>query len=433
MCSENPFSSLATVFSWLQEQWSAITTAQSSWKATPATATGFLDVGFLDVRIEASRDIVPRRCAEGPVSVFCRWIQWVLAVNAFDVQHVKSTAEFVAEGGEASVYRLDGLAYKMFKKKEDFDNELTVLRAVRQHAAHHPNIVELVDWADICIVSRFYAGGTLFSRMGSDHGFTWKSRCDVLHGISKGLQHLHCNEPQIVHADIKSTNVLIDEKGQAKLADFGNSVFLQHGQVEVEPKGFGTPGYCDPSCIVSSKVRKETDIYAMAMVILETLTRRPAAVQKAGRYEYSFEHVHAIAQVAGMLDKRGLWAPAIAQLLAGLAFACSDVDMSDRPTAAELARQLQDMLSDETLHSPFGIAQIVYPDGSMFDGEVCSLQQSFQPHGTGTHQSQAGHSYSGGWVCGRKSGRGRQTLPSGKSFVGEFSEGKLVTIVQRLA
>ena len=145
---------------------------------------------------------------------------------------------------------------------------------------------------------------------------------------------------------------------------------------------------------MSSKVRKETDIYAMAMVILETLTRRPAAVQKAGRYEYSFEHVH-IAQVAGMLDKRGLWAPAIAQLLAGLAFACSDVNMSDRPTAAELARQLQGMLSDETLHSPFGIAQIVYPDGSMFDGEVCSLQQSFQPHGTGTHQSQVGHSYSG--------------------------------------
>ena len=356
----------------------------------------------------------------------------MLAVNAFDVQHVKSTAEFVAEGGEASVYRLDGLAYKIFKRKEDFDNELTVLRA-GQHAAHHPNIVELVDWADNCIVSRFCAGGTLFSRMGSDHGFTWKSRCDVLHGISKGLQYLHCNEPQIVHADIKSTNVLIDEKGQAKLADFGKSVFLQHGQVEVEPKGFGTPGYCDPSCIVSSKVRKETDIYAMAMVILETLTRRPAAVQKAGRYEYSFEHVHAIAQVAGMLDKRGLWAPAIAQLLAGLAFACSDVDMSDRPTAAALARQLQGMLSDETLHSPFGIAQIVYPDGSMFDGEVCSLQQSFQPHGTGTHQSQAGHSYSGGWVCGRKSGRGRQTLPSGKSFVGEFSEGKLVTIVQRLA
>eukprot|EP00439_Symbiodinium_sp_Y106_P036360 s3225_g4.t1 len=124
---------------------------------------------------------------------------------------------------------------------------------------------------------------------------------------------------------------------------------------------------------------------------------------------------------------------AIAQLLEGLAFACSDVDMSDRPTAAELARQLQGMLSDETLHSPFGIAQIVYPDGSMFDGEVCSLQQSFQPHGTGTHQSLAGHSYSGGCVCGRKSGRGRQTLPSGKSFVGEFSEGKLVTIVQRLA
>ena len=85
---------------------------------------------------------------------------------------------------------------------------------------------------------------------------------------------------------MKSTNILLDGQGKARLADFGKSVMLQRGQVEVEFHKGGTPGYCDPSFILSSIIRKETDVYGMAMTMLATLARRPAAVKKAGRLEH---------------------------------------------------------------------------------------------------------------------------------------------------
>ena len=125
----------------------------------------------------------------------------------------------------------------------------------------------------------------------------------------------------------------------------------------------------------------------------------------------------------GILDKRGLWPILAAQQLAACAFGCLDVDMSDRLTVSELSKQIQRIVQDETLHDPSGVAEIMYPDGSTCSGEVLNLQP---------HRSQAGHAYSGGWVCGVKSGRGRQTLPSGKCFDGDFAKGKLVSMVQRL-
>ena len=67
-----------------------------------------------------------------------------LAVNTLDLQHTLCKAELIPQGGEATVSHLDGIAYKVFERKEDFENELTVLRATRHRAAHHSNIVELV-------------------------------------------------------------------------------------------------------------------------------------------------------------------------------------------------------------------------------------------------------------------------------------------------
>ena len=157
------FSFLVIVCSWLPEEWSKITAPQESASQKPATAADLLGHVEQDLScLHASGDMGLRRtCAEGPTSLACRAIRWIeraLAVNTpFDVQHNSSRAEFVLEGGEAteSHLDLDRVAYKIFERKVDFENELTVLRALQRRAAHHANMVELVSWADNCIAALY--------------------------------------------------------------------------------------------------------------------------------------------------------------------------------------------------------------------------------------------------------------------------------------
>ncbi|CAK0805497.1 unnamed protein product, partial [Prorocentrum cordatum] len=102
----------------------------------------------------------------------------------------------------------------------------------------------------------------------------------------------------------------------------------------------GTIGYADPLYIRTGHVTERSEVYSFGMVLLETLTRRPPALQHAnGRIEYQFSHLDGeLANVRAMVDKRGEWPPQLADEVGSLALRCTHKQEA-RALAACLCRR----------------------------------------------------------------------------------------------
>jgi len=96
-------------------------------------------------------------------------------------------------------------------------------------------------------------------------------------GASEGLAYLHhdCN-PRIIHRDIKSSNILIDENFEARLSDFGIAKCLSTTRTHASTSVVGTIGYIDPEYARSSRLNEKSDVYSFGIVLLELLTGKKA-------------------------------------------------------------------------------------------------------------------------------------------------------------
>ncbi|KAL5204877.1 hypothetical protein ABZP36_009748 [Zizania latifolia] len=102
----------------------------------------------------------------------------------------------------------------------------------------------------------------------------WPRRCKVAVGAAKGLMYLHHDcTPAIIHRDIKSTNILLDEDYEAKIADFGIAKVAAEDSAEFSCFA-GTHGYLAPELAYSLKVTEKTDVYSFGVVLLELITGR---------------------------------------------------------------------------------------------------------------------------------------------------------------
>lgn len=100
---------------------------------------------------------------------------------------------------------------------------------------------------------------------------TWRERVHVAICAAKGLVYLHedCNPP-VIHKDVKPTNILLDHKFHAKIANFGpNATHMLTGAT-------GTPGYVDPSYSCVAEVGPSCDIHSFGVVLLQLVTGKPA-------------------------------------------------------------------------------------------------------------------------------------------------------------
>jgi serine/threonine protein kinase len=136
--------------------------------------------------------------------------------------------------------------------------------------------------------------GSLDKYLQSDIAITWKQRWKLAADVSKGLYHLHYHDPEILHRDLKSLNVLVDDQDRAKLTDFGLAEVKSETRntTKIEPgKLAGSLLWMAPELFsMEAKTTKETDIFALAIILWEIAARK-----------YPYEKVDNISMVPALL------------------------------------------------------------------------------------------------------------------------------------
>nr|XP_043634488.1 uncharacterized protein LOC122605592 [Erigeron canadensis] len=168
--------------------------------------------------------------------------------------------------------------------KEGFLREIELLTSCK-----HSNIVSLLGFSkearEMILVYEYAFKGSLSEYLGSTSkkiNLNWSQRVQICLDMAHGINYLHTDmegKPRIVHRDIKSDNILLDENLNAKIADFGLSKFHPANQ-EVSAiytnNIAGTEVYMDPEFLTTNKYKKESDIYSFGVVLFEILSGRLA-------------------------------------------------------------------------------------------------------------------------------------------------------------
>ncbi|KAF5443285.1 hypothetical protein F2P56_035854 [Juglans regia] len=140
----------------------------------------------------------------------------------------------------------------------------------------HPNIVKLIGYClegeNRILVYEYVTGGSLEAHLfkEDDAELNWSRRIKIAVGAARGLAYLHTHGRSIIHRDVKSSNVLLEDDFNPKLSDFGLARYgPQDDQSHISSRVLGTRGYFAPEYFAKGHLTLKTDIYSFGVVLLE--------------------------------------------------------------------------------------------------------------------------------------------------------------------
>ncbi|KAA8517765.1 hypothetical protein F0562_015230 [Nyssa sinensis] len=233
---------------------------------------------------------------------------------------------------------------------EQFINEMIILTQV-----NHRNIVKLLgcclETEVPLLVYEYVSNGTLYEHIHHKGGMSWLScenRLRIASEAAGTLSYLHsaASKP-IIHRDVKSPNILLDENYTAKVSDFGASRLVPMDQTQVTTLVQGTLGYLDPEYFHTSQLTDKSDVYSFGVVLAELLTGKKPLCMERSQEERNLATYFITAmkenRLFQILDPRVVKEGTLEQLqkVAELVKKCLNMTGEERPTMKEVAMELE--------------------------------------------------------------------------------------------
>uniref|UniRef100_A0A453CHW8 Protein kinase domain-containing protein n=1 Tax=Aegilops tauschii subsp. strangulata TaxID=200361 RepID=A0A453CHW8_AEGTS len=287
-----------------------------------------------------------------------------LAFNVFsEAELIHATDNFDSSrilgiGGHGTVYKgilknmpvaIKRCAIVDERQKKEFGQEMLILSQI-----NHKNIVKLLgcclEVEVPILVYEFVLNGTLFELI---HGknqalqISFSILLRIAHEAAEGLNFLHSYaSPPIIHGDVKTSNILLDDNYMAKVSDFGASILAPSDKAQFVTMVQGTCGYLDPEYMQTCQLTDKSDVYSFGVILLEILTGQLPLKLEGSEKQRSLSLIFLSAMKDNNLDSvlvshvKGQESMELLRGLADLAKNCLDMCGENRPSMKEVADEL---------------------------------------------------------------------------------------------
>ncbi|KAJ4890979.1 Leucine-rich repeat transmembrane protein kinase protein [Raphanus sativus] len=255
----------------------------------------------------------------------------------------------LSDGDQVAVKKLSEESAQGYK---EFRAEVEILMRV-----HHTNLTSLIGYCNegnsMVLIYEYMANGNLGDYLSGKMPsiLSWEERLKISVDAAQGLEYLHYGcKPPIVHRDVKPTNILLNEKMQAKIADFGLSrSFPVEGSSQISTVVAGTIGYLDPEYYSTRQMNEKSDVYSFGVVLLEVITGQPAISSSRREKRHISDQVSSMlakGNIKGIVDQRlgERYDAGSAWKMAELALACTEQRSTHRPTMSQIVMGLKQIV-----------------------------------------------------------------------------------------
>ncbi|XP_062150640.1 LEAF RUST 10 DISEASE-RESISTANCE LOCUS RECEPTOR-LIKE PROTEIN KINASE-like 1.4 isoform X5 [Alnus glutinosa] len=284
------------------------------------------------------------------------------ATNSFD------PSRQLGDGGFGTVYYgklRDGrvvavkrLYENNFKRVEQFMTEVEILTRLR-----HPNLVTLHGCTskrsqELLLVYEYISNGTVSDHLNGTRSssalMTWPVRLSIAIESAEALAYLH--DSDVIHRDVKTTNILLDDKFHVKVSDFGLSRLFPLDVTHVSTAPQGTPGYVDPEYYQCYQLTDKSDVYSFGVVLVELISSLPAVDTSRHRHDINLANMainkiqnHALHELVdpSLGFEKDYDVRRMTTSVAGLALRCLQHERDMRPSMEEVVEVLRGIKNEE--------------------------------------------------------------------------------------
>ncbi|XP_028123818.1 LEAF RUST 10 DISEASE-RESISTANCE LOCUS RECEPTOR-LIKE PROTEIN KINASE-like 1.4 isoform X1 [Camellia sinensis] len=245
-----------------------------------------------------------------------------------------------------------------FKRVEQFMNEVEILTRLR-----HENLVALYGCTskrsrELLLVYEYIPNGTvgdhLHGKRANSGLLSWPVRLSIATETAVALAYLHASD--IIHRDVKTNNILLDNNFRVKVADFGLSRLFPNNVTHVSTAPQGTPGYVDPEYYQCYQLTEKSDVYSFGVVLIELISSKQAVDTNRSRQDINLSNMamkkiqnralHELVDPSLGFETNSS-VRRMTTLVAELAFQCLQTDREMRPSMQEVLEALRKIRNED--------------------------------------------------------------------------------------